>query len=285
MKPVNPVPTILSIQDMSSIGRCSLTVAVPIISALGSQAAPLPTALLCNHLEYEHYEMVDFSEHLDPFMKCWVKNDITFDAIQSGFLASPEQIHIVIEAINRFGTENTPIIVDPAMADDGHLYSVYNQTMIEEMRKLLSHAHIIKPNYTEATFLLDLPYEPENVTPHKVKEICEELHKMGPRHVIMSGVPDPENAVVSIYDGEDQSLQMIKTKLVPVKAHGTGDIFTAVLTGCLLQGYSTFESASLAAHFTTDAVKFTHDTIGSMRNGLLFEPLLGELTKLVKRGA
>lgn len=279
----NPVPTVLSIQDMSSIGRCSLTVAMPIISALGSQAAPLPTALLCNHLEYAHYEMVDFSDHLRAFMDCWVKNNITFDAIQSGFLASPEQIHIVIEAIERFGNEHTPIIVDPAMADDGHLYSVYNQTMIEEMRKLINHAHIIKPNYTEATFLLDLPYEPENVTDETIRMICERLHRLGPRHVIMSGVPHNTHAVVAIYDGKTDSLEFINTKLVPVKAHGTGDIFTAVLTGCLLQGYSTHDSATIAANFTTNAVKYTHETIGSMRNGLLFEPLLGELTKIVKR--
>lgn len=95
--------------------------------------------------------MVDFSEHLRPFMDCWEKNNITFDAIQSGFLASPDQIHIVIEAIERFSKDKL-IIVDPAMADDGKLYAVYNDTMVQEMRKLIAHAHIIKPNYTEASF-------------------------------------------------------------------------------------------------------------------------------------
>ena len=168
---MNPVPVVLSIQDMSSIGRCSLTVAMPLLSAFGSQAVPFPTALLCNHLEYPNYEMVDFSEHLRPFMDCWEKNGITFDAIQSGFLASPEQIHIVIEAIERFG-QDKPIIVDPAMADDGKLYSVYNDTMVQEMRKLIAHADIIKPNYTEASFLLGHKYEPETVDEAKIRQLC-----------------------------------------------------------------------------------------------------------------
>lgn len=278
---MNPVPVVLSIQDMSSIGRCSLTVAMPLLSAFGSQAVPFPTALLCNHLEYPNYEMVDFSEHLRPFMDCWKKNGITFDAIQSGFLASPEQIHIVIEAIERFGKDK-PIIVDPAMADDGKLYAVYNDTMVQEMRKLIAHADIIKPNYTEASFLLGHKYEPETVDEAKIRQLCKELHELGPRHVIMSGVPHPTEAIVAVYDGETDELQLVSTNLVPVKAHGTGDIFTAVLTGALMQGYDTLKSAEIAANFTTDAVKYTHETIDSMRDGLLFERLLGRLTALIK---
>ena len=168
------------------------------------------------------------------------------------------------------------------MADDGKLYSVYNDTMVQEMRKLIAHADIIKPNYTEASFLLGHKYEPETVDEAKIRQLCKELHELGPRHVIMSGVPHQTEAIVAVYDGETDELQLVSTSLVPVKAHGTGDIFTAVLTGALMQGYDTLKSAEIAANFTTDAVKYTHETIGSMRDGLLFERLLGRLTALIK---
>ena len=144
---MNHVPTILSIQDMSSVGRCSLTVFIPLVSALRCQPIPLPTAVLCNHLEYPNFEMVDITDHLESFYNCWNKNNITFDAIQSGFLASPEQIRLVEDAIERFGKDKL-IVVDPAMADDGKLYSIYNEEMVKEMRKLITKAFIIKPNYT-----------------------------------------------------------------------------------------------------------------------------------------
>ena len=156
---MNHVPTILSIQDMSSVGRCSLTVFIPLVSALRCQPIPLPTAVLCNHLEYPNFEMVDITDHLESFYNCWNKNNITFDAIQSGFLASPEQIRLVEDAIERFGKDKL-VVVDPAMADDGKLYSIYNEEMVKEMRKLITKAFIIKPNYTEACFLLDMPFDP-----------------------------------------------------------------------------------------------------------------------------
>ena len=142
------VPRVLTIQDMSSIGRCALTVMIPIISALPSQAVPLATAVLSNHLEYPHYEFVDLSAHMRDFMDCWDKNEIDFHAIISGFLASPEQIHLVEEAINRFASNGQMVIVDPAMADDGRLYSIYTPDMVVAMRQLVSKAHIVKPNYT-----------------------------------------------------------------------------------------------------------------------------------------
>ena len=148
------VPRILTIQDMSSIGRCSLTVMLPIISALGCQAVPLATAVLSNQFQnIPIFEIVDLSDHLTAFMDCWEKNEIDFNAIVSGFLASPEQIHLVEEAINRFGKDKM-VIVDPAMADDGRLYSIYTPDMVKAMRHLISRAHIVKPNYTEACFFI-----------------------------------------------------------------------------------------------------------------------------------
>lgn len=279
-QPKNPVPAVLSIQDMSAIGRCSLTVALPILSALGCQCVPLPTAVLSNHLEYPKFTLVDFTEHLSPFMDTWEDNGIHFEAIQSGFLASPEQIHLVMEAIDRFANDSTPIIVDPAMADDGKLYAVYTPDMVTEMRRLISRADVIKPNYTEALFLLDRPYSTDILTESEIKDLCRDLSKMGPRHVILSSIPHQTEAYVAVYDGETDELQKASTPLIPVKAHGSGDIFTAVLTGMWLRGLSPRECAQKAATFTTQALQYTVDHADSLRDGLLFEALMKELVNL-----
>lgn len=279
-QPKNPVPAVLSIQDMSSIGRCSLTVALPILSALGCQCVPLPTSVLSNHLEYPKYTLVDFTDHLHAFMNTWQDNGIHFEAIQSGFLASPEQIHLVLEAIDRFADDTTPIIVDPAMADDGKLYSIYTPAMVTEMRHLISRADIIKPNYTEALFLLDRPYSTDILTEIEIKDLCRDLSKLGPRHVILSSIPHQTEAYVAVYDGKTDELQKAATPLIPVKAHGSGDIFTAVLTGMWLRGLSPRECAQKAATFTTAALKYTVTHADSLRDGLLFEALLKELVTL-----
>ncbi len=277
---MNTVPRILTIQDMSSIGRCSLTVMLPILSALKTQAVPLATAVLSNHLEYPYHELVDLSDHLKDFMDCWEKNHVDFQAIVSGFLATPEQIHLVEEAIARFGKENQMVIVDPAMADDGHLYSIYTPTMVDAMRQLISHAHILKPNYTEACFLLDISFSTDPISDDELKRRCRLLHDMGPAMVIMTSVPSETHAVVAVYDGIHDDLQKLSIPLVPVKATGTGDIFTSVLAGCVMRGYTPYEAARIAMTFTTHSIQATVDNIKSMQHGIAFELMLPELISL-----
>ncbi len=249
------VPRVLTIQDMSSIGRCALTVMIPIISAMRCQAVPLATAVLSNHLEYPHYEFVDLSAHMRDFMDCWDKNEIDFHAIVSGFLASPEQIHLVEEAIDRFGNKGQMIIVDPAMADDGRLYSIYTPDMVVAMRQLVSKAHIVKPNYTEACFLLDIPFSTDPISDDELRDRCKRLYQMGPDMVIMTSVPSETHAVIAVYDGPTDYLKTYDIPLIPVKATGTGDIFTAVLSGAVMRGYSPYDAAELAMNFTTKRFK------------------------------
>ena len=252
------VPRVLTIQDMSSIGRCALTVMIPIISAMRCQAVPLATAVLSNHLEYPHYEFVDLSAHMRDFMDCWDKNEIDFHAIVSGFLASPEQIHLVEEAIDRFASNGQMVIVDPAMADDGRLYSIY----------------------TEACFLLDIPFSTNPISEDELRERCKQLHHMGPEMVIMTSVPSKTHAVIAVYDGPTDFLKTYSIPLVPVKATGTGDIFTAVLSGAVMRGYSPYDAAELAMNFTTNAIQATLDTVQSLKHGVAFELVLPELTQL-----
>lgn len=273
---MNTIPRILTIQDMSSIGRCSLTVMLPIISAMRCQAVPLATAVLSNHLEYPHFEFVDLSDHLQAFMDCWEKNEIDFHAIVSGFLASPEQIHLVEEAIHRFGQDKM-VIVDPAMADDGRLYSIYTPEMVTAMRQLVGKAHIVKPNYTEACFLLDKPFSTDPITEDELYQMCQDLHKLGPELVIMTSVPSNTDATIAVYNGTTDELTTYSVPLIPVKATGTGDIFTSVLSGAIMRGYTPHEAAKLAMNFTTTSIQATVDTVKSMKHGIAFELVLPEL--------
>lgn len=278
------IPSILSIQDMSSVGRCSLTVMIPLVSALRCQAVPLATAVLCNHLEYPNYEIVDLTSSITPFLNCWDANKITFDAVQSGFLASPEQIDLVIETIHRFGYDKDNhkklIVVDPAMADDGRLYSIYTDTMVKKMRVLIKEASIIKPNFTEACFLLDEPYTTENITDAHITSMCKKLHAMGPTYVILSSIPSQTHARIAVYNGNNDTITWINTPLIPVKAHGTGDTFTAIVTALVLRQYSPEKAAQIAAEFTTEAIQLTHEKIGSLKDGLALELMLHKLVNL-----
>lgn len=273
------VPNILSIQDMSAVGRCSLTVFIPLVSALGCQANPLPTAVLCNHLEYEHFELADLTAYVKPFMDCWEKNHITFDAIQSGFLASPEQIKLVEEAIERFGQDKL-VVVDPAMADDGHLYSIYTEEMVVEMRNLIKKAKIIKPNYTEACFLLDIPYSSDEQSEEHILDMCRKFHAQGPEYVVLSSIPSKTDSIVAVYNGHTDSITWVKNKLIPAKAHGTGDIFTAILTALVLKGYTPEEAAFEASKFTTESVRVTLEKVGNLRDGMIIESILNKLISL-----
>ena len=166
------------------------------------------------------------------------------------------------------------------MADDGRLYSIYTPDMVVAMRQLVSKAHIVKPNYTEACFLLDIPFSTNPISEDELRERCKQLHHMGPEMVIMTSVPSKTHAVIAVYDGPTDFLKTYSIPLVPVKATGTGDIFTAVLSGAVMKGYSPYDAAELAMNFTTKAIQATLDTVQSLKHGVAFELVLPELTQL-----
>ena len=157
------IPKVLAIHDISCAGRASLTVILPVLAACGIEAIPLPTAVLSNHLAFSHVSSLDFTPYMQSFMDAWDRNGISFDGIYSGYLASPEQVYVVKEAIKRYGGR-IPVMIDPAMADHGRFYSGQNTEMVEHMRHLIRRAHVIKPNYTEACFLAGVSCD-KNVIP------------------------------------------------------------------------------------------------------------------------
>lgn len=180
------------INDVTGFGRCSVTVQLPVISAMRVQACPLPTAILSVHTGFPHHYLDDYTEHMRPYMENWQENGLTFDAILTGFLGSEAQIDVVLECIARFKGRETILIVDPVMGDNGKLYSSYTPALCAKMRRLIPYADVVTPNLTEACQLLGIPYPAEGRTDDEtLYRMAADIAAMGPRDVVM------EEALVS----------------------------------------------------------------------------------------
>jgi len=271
-------PRLLAIHDICSFGRCSLTAAIPTLSALGIQVCPFPTALFSNNLTYGEYDFYDFSPHMKGFMDKWEKLQYTYDAIYSGFLANAEQIAIVEDAISRFATKDTLVVVDPAMADDGQLYPVFTPDIVSAMRRLIGKATVITPNYTELCLLLDVPYNEAIPSTKTLMEYCQTIAQMGPEKIIITSVPCNEDEIKNVsFDASTQSYDECKTARVPLSTCGTGDLFTSVLTGMLLRGLSLHDSIDKTTRFMTDCIQTTYFARTDPREGIQVEQCLPKL--------
>ena len=227
---------IVTIQDISCLGKCSLTVALPIISAMGMQCCPLPTAIFSNHTGFASYYWTDFTDHMTPYMNEWEKLGLRFDAICTGFLGSQAQCQIVLEFLRRFKTENTIAVIDPVMGDNGKLYATYSRELAESMRALTAHADILTPNLTELCVLTGVDYR-EDFTEKELADLCAYLCDQGPRKVVISGLQLDGGATLGnfLYEKGESPLLM-RSKKVGQCRSGTGDVFSAVMIGKHLNG-------------------------------------------------
>jgi pyridoxine kinase len=282
----NPLPRVAAVHDICAYGRCSLTVAIPILSAMGFEVAPLPTAVLSAHTLFPDFVLIDMTAELPRIIDHWKKLNLKFEAIYSGFLGSPRQVDIVAGIIRHFASKDTLVVVDPVMADDGLLYPTMPPEIVEEMRKLAGLARVITPNLTEAAFLLDRP-TPESVSGREARQWLKELTGLGPEIAVITSVPlagHPGAATVIAYDRLDDRYWLTKRPHVPAKYHGTGDIFASVLTGSLLSGDSLPVAVDRSAQFVTTAIKATFGYRRSEleHNEVLLEKALGTLALPVK---
>jgi len=275
----NLVPKIAAIHDMSGYGRCSLTVILPIISALGCQVCPLPTAILSNHSEYKDFYFYDCTEHLEKYYENWELNSLKFDCMYSGFLGSQKQIDIIIDILNKMkDNNNTLAVVDPVMGDHGKIYRTYNQEMITKMSELVKHADIITPNFTEASILLNKEYTTEKLSIDILKDYLEKLSDMGPKVVVLTGIHtnDDEHANFC-YEKEKDKYYIIPYEYVNAKFPGTGDLFTSLFVGYLYRGKSVPEAIEEASKFVTLSVQTTLMEDSDRKNGVAFEKIIKEL--------
>lgn len=273
------VRRIAAIHDLSGIGRTSLMAVIPILSTMGFNVCPLPTAILSNHSQYPDFSFLDLTEEMPRIIDQWEKLGVTFDAIYTGYMGSPRQIEIVCGFIERFRTADTLVVVDPVLGDNGHLYSKMTQEMVEEMRRLACRADVLTPNLTEAFALLDRPYRTDCTT-EELKDLIAELSEMGPDTVIITGVPVPgQSGLTSVIARSKSDLRTWKVTCPYLPAHypGTGDSFTSVITGSLLQGDSLPIALDRAAQFILQGIRSTFGYRMDNRDGILLERVLPNL--------
>lgn len=273
------VRRIAAIHDLSGIGRTSLMAVIPILSTMGFNVCPLPTAILSNHSQYPDFSFLDLTEEMPRIIDQWEKLGVTFDAIYTGYMGSPRQIEIVCGFIERFRTADTLVVVDPVLGDNGRLYSKMTQEMVEEMRRLACRADVLTPNLTEAFALLDRPYKTDCTT-EELKDLIAELSEMGPDTVIITGVPVPgQSGLTSVIARSKSDLRTWKVTCPYLPAHypGTGDSFTSVITGSLLQGDSLPIALDRAAQFILQGIRSTFGYRMDNRDGILLERVLPNL--------
>ena len=275
----NPVSKVAAIHDISGYGRVSLTAVIPILSAMGIQVCPLPTAVLSTHTQYPDFRLVDLTAHLRSFIQHWKELNIEFDGIYSGFLASPEQIDIVADFIRDFRNRETLVVVDPVLGDNGKMYSSLDEAMITKMQTLITHADVITPNITEAAFLLGQPVE-ERTNGKWLKDWIVELASKGPSTVIVTSVPEtPEKKVTSVvaYNKASNRFWKVSCNYLPANYPGTGDSFTSVVVGSLLQGDSLPIALDWAVQFISYGVRTTFGHAYDPREGIILERILKNL--------
>jgi pyridoxine kinase len=275
---------VLAIHDISCVGRCSLTVALPILSCAGLDTGVLPTAILSTHTgDFQGYTYRDLTEDILPVTAHWKGLGLRFDALYSGFLGSYDQIDLVARLMEDLSCENSLRMVDPVMADNGRLYATYSREMAQGMHRLCRKADIITPNMTEACILLDVPYKPEGFTRTQTEDILRLLCDLGPRQVVLTGVTlGLDQLGTASYDAQTDEISYAFEGRYPGIFHGTGDILASALLCGLMNGKSLKESSSLAVKFTHRCIQYTLESNQERRYGVRFEAALPYLMELLK---
>lgn len=275
---MNKQKRIALINDITGFGRCSVTVQLPLISALKIQACPLPTAVLAAHTGFPVHYMDDYTRHMRAHMDNWQALNLEFDGILSGFLGSKEQIEIVLEFANRFKHEHTLCVVDPVMGDGGKLYSSYNRELCREMSRLLSIADVLTPNLTEVCQLLDVDYPKQMPNEDTLTKMAKAIKDKGVKQIVITGLVDEKQGKVYNYIYEHNKNPYLQAnKRIPEEHSGTGDAFVAILTASLLNGEKLVQAVEKSANFVGRAMAYTNSLQVPWNYGLCFEEFLTEL--------
>ena len=270
-------PRIAAIHDLSCFGRCSLTIALPVLSAMGCQCCPLPTALLSAHTGFSDNTFLDLTAEMGRIAEHWAAMDLQFDAIYSGFLGSADQVDTVARFFDTFKKSDTAVIVDPVMGDHGTAYRTCTPELCRGMRVLAENSDVITPNLTEAALLLDRPYE--EIRQSDAYEVVRRLSLGGRRSVVLTGYSSESGQTGALcFDRDSGESKAVQTPREPQDFSGTGDLFASVLAGGVARGVPLFQAAQAAADFVRDCIARTLAEGLTEQDGVDFEPLLGQLT-------
>lgn len=263
------------INDFCGFGRCSIAVALPIISALKIQCCPLPTSIFSNHTGYDSFFCTDYTRYMNAYIDEWMKLGLSFDGIITGFLACPEQIDTVKRFLELFKSDDNITVVDPVMGDNGRLYPTYSPVLAQRMASILPYADILTPNLTEACILTETEYDPD-IREDGLCDICEKLCEKGSKRIVISGLDRGDDLENYVYEyGKDP--QIIRTrKSGPCRA-GTGDVFSSVIAADCVNGVEFADAVRHASSFIAKALRYTEELGLPEADGVCFEEFLTEI--------
>lgn len=265
---------IMTIQDISCVGKCSLTVALPIISAAGVEAAVLPTAVLSTHTAFPKFTFCDLTDEITPIKNTLSELNIGFDALYTGYLGSFLQLSLVDEFIKEFKKENTFVLIDPVMADHGKLYSGFTPEFAKAMAKLSAKADLVVPNITEAAFMLDEPYTPDYDEEY-IKGLLKRLTGLGCPRAALTGISFTDDSIgVYSYDSTTDTYYKYFNEKLPAAYHGTGDVYASATLGGIMRGLSVEDALTVAVDFTLECMRATERDPEHRFYGVNFEEAL-----------
>lgn len=271
---------ILTVQDISCVGQCSLTVALPIISACGVETCVLPSAVLSTHTAgFTGFTFRDLTEDIPAIRDHWVKEGIAFDAIYTGYLGSTLQIDLVAQLFRDVAGADCLKVVDPAMADNGKLYPAFDDAYVQAMKGLCAKADFVVPNITEACFLTGMEFKTQYDRSY-IDTLIEKLTALGCKNVILTGV-SYQSGKTGVVVWENGKYSYYEHDFLPNSCHGTGDIYASAFVGALMRGKTAFNAAKIAADYTVECIKTTAK-LDNHWYGAAFEPVLGKLIEMLK---
>lgn len=264
------------INDMTGFGRCSIAVALPVISMLRVQCCPLPTSIFSNHTGFNSFYYQDYTDHMQPSIDEWKKLDLQFSGICTGFLGSARQIAIVSNFIKDFKKEDNLVIIDPVMGDYGHPYPTYTADMCEKMKALVELADILTPNMTEACILTDTPYEDKKWHLSEIEAMASKLASQGPSKIVITGITQGEYIANFCYE-TGKPYRVLRTHRVGTSRSGTGDIFTAIIAADAVNGVPFDQSVKKASNFIKKSIQRSIELDIPLTDGVCFEEVLHTL--------
>ncbi|MCD7735739.1 MAG: pyridoxamine kinase [Lachnospiraceae bacterium] len=267
------------INDLTGFGRCSLTVSIPIISAMKLQCCPIPTSIFSNHTGYESCYFDDYTARMQPYIDEWKKLKLSFQGISTGFLGSEEQIRIVLRFLDDFVSEDTVVVVDPVMGDQGEAYSTYTPEMCREMKKLVCRADILTPNLTEACILTDNAWHEGKWKLSHVISLAESLNEMGPDKVVITGIPQG-GYIANLCCEKGKEPRFVRTHRLGTQRCGTGDVFAAIITADAVNGIDFQKSVRRASCFVKRCIQKSIEMDLPPTDGVCFEELMMQLPTL-----
>ena len=273
------IPRVAAVHDLCGYGKCSLGIAIPVLSAAGCDVCPVPTSLFSAHTRFPKWYMHDTTDMLDEYLDAWRDENIDLDAIYSGFLGAPEQVGAIKRLYREYPSALR--IVDPVMGDGGQRYPTYTPELCAAMAELVDGADLLTPNLTEAAILTDTEYQGQDVDDEFVRRTMDALLNMGAKYVVLKGITHGDGLIRNFVAGADTNMAEVSGELLPYMLHGTGDLYASSLLAALMAGRSLLDSVEFASQLVRDAMSITNKQPDYEVRGVSFESVLGEVTQLL----